>query len=79
LVSGESGHQFHQIISEHRRHPELRGFLLDMLLGARDEETGEGMTDRQVRDEVLTLTSIDSWFTPSLSAVGSVSSAPRVK
>jgi cytochrome P450 len=29
--------------------------LLSMLLEARDEETGEGMTDRQVRDEVMTL------------------------
>jgi len=26
-----------------------------MLLAARDEETGEGMTDREIRDEVLTL------------------------
>ena len=29
--------------------------LLSMLLAARDEETGEGMSDRQVRDEVMTL------------------------
>lgn len=29
--------------------------LLTMLLHARDEATGEGMTDQQVRDEVLTL------------------------
>jgi len=29
--------------------------LLGMLLEARDEETGEGMTDRQLRDEVMTL------------------------
>lgn len=29
--------------------------LLSMLLVARDEETGEGMSDRQVRDEVMTL------------------------
>lgn len=29
--------------------------LLSMLLSARDEETGEGMGDRQLRDEVLTL------------------------
>ena len=28
--------------------------LLGLLLAARDEETGEGMTDRQLRDEVLT-------------------------
>lgn len=29
--------------------------LLQMLLEARDEETGEGMTDQQLRDEVMTL------------------------
>jgi cytochrome P450 len=31
------------------------GDLLDMLLEARDTETGEGMGDRQVRDEIITL------------------------
>ena len=31
------------------------GDLLGMLLSARDEETGEGMSDQQVRDEVWTL------------------------
>lgn len=44
-----------EIIAEHRRHGEDRGDLLSMLLLARDEETGEGMSDRQVHDEVLTL------------------------
>ncbi len=29
--------------------------LLDMLMDARDEETGQGMTDQQLRDEVVTL------------------------
>jgi cytochrome P450 len=29
--------------------------LLSMLLSARDEETGEGMSDRQLRDEAITL------------------------
>jgi cytochrome P450 len=29
--------------------------LLTMLMDARDEETGEGMTDQQLRDEVLTI------------------------
>ncbi|MCP9974843.1 cytochrome P450 [Streptomyces somaliensis] len=28
--------------------------LLDMLLAARDEETGEGMNDRELRDEIIT-------------------------
>lgn len=31
-----------------------RGDLLDMLLDARDEDTGVGMDDRQLRDEVIT-------------------------
>jgi cytochrome P450 len=38
-----------------RRGPSAYGDLLAMLLQARDEETGEGMTLQQVRDEVLTL------------------------
>jgi cytochrome P450 len=29
--------------------------LLTMLINARDDETGEGMTDRQIRDEVVTI------------------------
>ena len=29
--------------------------LLDMLLAARDEDSGEGMTDEQLRDEILTI------------------------
>jgi cytochrome P450 len=43
------------IITEHRRLDADKGDLLSMLLLARDEETGEGMNDRQVRDEVMTL------------------------
>ncbi|MBA3472101.1 MAG: cytochrome P450, partial [Rubrobacter sp.] len=31
------------------------GDLLSMLLAVRDEETGEGMTDRQLRDEAMTV------------------------
>jgi cytochrome P450 len=42
------------IIGARRRTDEVREDLLDMLLRARDEETGEGMTDRQLRDEVMT-------------------------
>lgn len=33
----------------------FRGDLLSMLLAARDEETGEGMSDKQLRDEVMTI------------------------
>ena len=44
-----------QSIAERRRDGVDRGDLLSMLLSTRDEETGEGMTDRQLRDEVMTL------------------------
>jgi cytochrome P450 len=44
-----------EIIAEHRRRGEDRGDLLSMLLLARDEETGEAMSDQQIRHEVLTL------------------------
>ncbi len=44
-----------QIIRERRRRRERHDDLLEMLLEARDEGTGEGMSDQQVRDEVLTL------------------------
>jgi cytochrome P450 len=43
------------IIAERRRTDVDQGDLLSMLLAARDEETGEGMSDQQLRDEVLTL------------------------
>jgi cytochrome P450 len=42
------------VIAERRRHAGDRGDLLSMLLAARDEN-GEAMTDRQVRDEAVTL------------------------
>jgi cytochrome P450 len=43
------------IIRERRRTREDPGDLLSMFLAARDEETGEGMSDRQLRDEVMTM------------------------
>jgi cytochrome P450 len=43
------------IIRERRAHGADTGDLLSMLLLARDEETGEGMSDKQARDEVMTL------------------------
>jgi cytochrome P450 len=45
------------IINERRKQPVDANVpdLLWMLLSARDEETGEGMSDQQLRDEVLTL------------------------
>ena len=44
-----------RIIVDRRRTGVDKGDLLSMLLAARDEETGEGMDDNQVRDEVMTL------------------------
>jgi cytochrome P450 len=43
------------VIAERRRSGAGGGDLLSMLLSARDPETGEGMTDRQLRDEVMTI------------------------
>jgi cytochrome P450 len=44
-----------RIVAERRAAGETRDDLLSMLLEARDEETGEGMTDKQLRDELVTL------------------------
>ena len=43
------------IIAERRRSGTDHGDLLSMLMLARDEETGEGMSDAQLRDEVMTV------------------------
>lgn len=45
----------YKIIDERRASGEDKGDLLSMLLMAQDEETGGAMTDRQVRDECLTI------------------------
>ncbi len=45
----------YKIINERRASGEDTGDLLSMLLMAQDEETGGAMTDKQVRDECLTL------------------------
>jgi cytochrome P450 len=45
----------YRIIRERRASGESGNDLLGMLLAARDEEDGQTMSDRQVRDEVLTL------------------------
>jgi cytochrome P450 len=44
-----------RVIRARRASAERRGDLLDMLLDARDEETGAAMTDVQVRNEVATI------------------------
>ena len=46
----------YRIIAEHRRRPEANPHnLLSLLLRAKDEDTGERMSDRQLRDESLTI------------------------
>ena len=43
------------LIDERRSSGTDRGDFLSILLAARDEDDGRGMTDRQVRDEVMTM------------------------
>ena len=45
----------YEIINERRRTGEDTGDLLSMLMLTRDEETGESMSDAQLRNEVMTL------------------------
>ena len=42
------------LIAERRKSPSGQGDLMDFLMSTRDEETGESMSDKQIRDEVLT-------------------------
>ena len=44
----------YRLIAEHRQAGTDSGDLLSMLIAARDEETGEGLSDLQIRDEVGT-------------------------
>jgi cytochrome P450 len=44
-----------RVIAERRRAADPGSDLLAMLMRARDEETGESMSDRQLRDEVVTM------------------------
>lgn len=45
----------YRIIAERRQTGRDEPDLLSMFLAARDDETGAGMTDRQLRDEVMTM------------------------
>lgn len=45
----------HGLIDERRRSGEDKGDLLSMLLAATDEENGQGMSQRQLRDELVTI------------------------
>lgn len=44
----------YRLITERRASGPADNDLLDMLFACRDEDTGEGMTDRELRDEVIT-------------------------
>jgi cytochrome P450 len=44
-----------RLLSNRRAKEVDQGDLLSMLLTARDPETGEGMSDKQIRDEILTI------------------------
>jgi enediyne biosynthesis protein E7 len=44
-----------ELVRQRRADPGERNDLLSMLLEARDADTGEGMSESQIRDEVLTL------------------------
>jgi cytochrome P450 len=43
------------IVAERRGRPSAQADLLDRLLAARDETTGAGMSERQIRDELITI------------------------
>ncbi|NUP05145.1 MAG: cytochrome P450 [Polyangiaceae bacterium] len=45
-----------RVVEERRKSGEKKNDLLGMLMSARDEQTGETMSDRQLMDELLTLT-----------------------
>lgn len=46
---------FFSIIDRRRQKQETHEDLLSMLMEAKDEETGEGMSNQQLRDEILTI------------------------
>ena len=52
---GELETVVYQIIADRRQTRRDEPDLLSMFLAARDDETGAGMTDRQLRDEVVTM------------------------
>jgi cytochrome P450 len=47
--------RIYKLIAERRADPHVHDDLLGMLLAARDEDTGQSMNDRALRDEVLTM------------------------
>jgi cytochrome P450 len=45
----------YRLIAERRRADQQSGDLLSMLIRAKDADTGESMSDKQIRDEIMTL------------------------
>jgi cytochrome P450 len=45
----------HRMIADHRASGVDRGDLLSMLIGSRDDEDNTGMSDEQLRDEIITI------------------------
>jgi cytochrome P450 len=45
----------YQVIREHKANPDKYQDLLSIYMSTQDEETGESMSDQQLRDEVITL------------------------
>ena len=52
---GRFDNTLQEMIGERRKMEQRPPDLLTMLLEAQDEETGEGMSDRQLRDEAITI------------------------
>ena len=52
---GELDRMVERILASRRQSPDEHDDLLSLLLAARDEETGEGLSDRQLRDEIMTI------------------------
>lgn len=54
-AAGALDEMVYGMIAERRRDPGDRGDLLSMFMNTVDEETGESMTDQQLRDEIMTM------------------------
>ncbi len=56
-VIGELNRRVYEVIGEHRRSPDAPGDLVRALIAARDPVSGKPMTERQLRDELVTVVS----------------------
>jgi cytochrome P450 len=66
LALGTIDDVIYGIIDQRRAAPSGQNDLLDMLLKARDDSSGEKMTDKQIRDEVITIFSAGHETTANL-------------